>query len=133
MPLHVAGFQNQTELPAWYAAADVLVLPSDGGETWGLVVNEALACGTPAVVSDAVGCAPDLALDRDPGRTGAVFAVGDPAALADAVERLQPHLGTDALLASIAAVSSAHAPEAAAAAALRAVEALTVGRPAPSR
>src|SRR5262249_26163782 len=49
------GFRNQTELPAYYVAADVLVLPSDGGETWGLVVNEAMACGLPAVVSQAVG------------------------------------------------------------------------------
>ena len=45
-----------------YAAADVLVLPSDARETWGLVANEALACGRPVVVSDAVGAAPDLAM-----------------------------------------------------------------------
>lgn len=73
------GFKNQTELPACYAGADVLVLPSDGDETWGLVVNEAMACGLPAIVSDAAGCAPDLI---DPGRTGFVFPIGDEAALA---------------------------------------------------
>lgn len=61
VPLHMLGFCNQTKMPAVYAAADLLVLPSDGRETWGLVVNESLACGTPALVSDAVGCAPDLA------------------------------------------------------------------------
>ena len=71
---HFAGFKNQSELPRYYAAADVLVLPSDGGETWGLVVNEAMACGLPAVVSDAVGCAPDLI---EEGRTGFAFPVGD--------------------------------------------------------
>ena len=76
------GFVNQSELPAVYASADLLVLPSDGQETWGLVVNEAMACGIPAVVSDVVGCGPDLI---DPGRTGATFRFGDAAALAAAI------------------------------------------------
>jgi glycosyltransferase involved in cell wall biosynthesis len=77
------GFVNQSELPAAYASADVLVLPSDGKETWGLVVNEAMACGIPAVVSDLVGCGPDLI---DPGQTGATFPFKDVAALASAIE-----------------------------------------------
>jgi glycosyltransferase involved in cell wall biosynthesis len=72
--VHFAGFQNQRELPAMYKAANALVLPSDGDETWGLVVNEAFACGIPAVVSDACGCAPDLI---EEGRTGYTFPVGD--------------------------------------------------------
>lgn len=55
-----AGFRNQRELPELYAVADVLVLASEH-ETWGLVVNEALACGVSAVVSDRAGCVPDLA------------------------------------------------------------------------
>ena len=59
--LHMLGFCNQSQMPVAYAAADVLVLPSDGRESWGLVANEALACGTPALVADNVGCAPDLA------------------------------------------------------------------------
>ena len=45
IPATFLGFRNQSELPAVYAAADLLVLPSDGLETWGLVVNEAMACG----------------------------------------------------------------------------------------
>lgn len=77
------GFVNQSELPAAYAAADLLVLPSNAQETWGLVVNEAMACGVPAVVSDAVGCAPDLI---DTGATGAIFPFGDTVALAGAIE-----------------------------------------------
>lgn len=80
-----AGFLNQTELPAAYAAADCLVLPSDFGETWGLVVNEAMACGLPAVVSDRVGCGADLVED---GVTGRVFPFGDVDALAGVVRSL---------------------------------------------
>ena len=76
-----AGFLNQSEMGEAYAAADVLVLPSDARETWGMVVNEALATGLPVVVSDSAGCAPDLA-DED---TGARFACGDVAGLARAM------------------------------------------------
>jgi len=76
------GFVNQSQLPAIYASADVIALPSDATETWGLAINEAMACGVPAVVSDAVGCGPDLV---EPGRTGAVFPTGDVAALAKAL------------------------------------------------
>lgn len=60
-PASFAGFLNQTEISRAYIAADCLVLPSDRGETWGLVVNEALASGLPCLVSDACGCAEDLA------------------------------------------------------------------------
>ena len=96
----LVGFQNQTQLPRWYVLADLLVLPSDGGETWGLVVNEAMACGTPAVVSDAVGCGPDMI---DEGQTGAVARLGDIGDLADAVGRsldLKRRAGTASFLAS---------------------------------
>lgn len=83
--LHLLGFQNQTGMPSAYAAADLLVLPSDGRETWGLVCNEAIACGTPIVVSDAVGCAPDLA---DDPRIGRAFPLGDVEAAAKQVAAL---------------------------------------------
>lgn len=76
------GFVNQSKLPAVYASSDVVVLPSIAIETWGLVVNEAMACGVPAVVSDAVGCGPDLV---QPGVTGAVAPLEDVPALATAV------------------------------------------------
>ncbi len=79
------GFQNQSALPAYYSAADVLVLPSDGRETWGLVVNEGMACGLPAVVSDAVGCAPDMI---EEAQTGFTFPFGNVEALAEAIQRL---------------------------------------------
>lgn len=80
-----AGFLNQRAIPAAYASADLLVLPSDHGETWGLVVNEAMACGVPAIVSDQVGCADDLVR---PGKTGLVYPMGDVAALAKSIEML---------------------------------------------
>lgn len=82
--VHFAGFKNQSELPACYVAADVQVLPSDN-ETWGLVVNEGMACGLPVIVSDAVGCAPDLI---EEAKTGFVFPLGDVEALAGCVEKL---------------------------------------------
>ena len=79
------GFRNQTEMPGLYAAADLLVVPSER-EPWGLVVNEAMACGTAAVVSDQVGCAADLIADD----RGAVFPTGNIAALTNALERCLP-------------------------------------------
>jgi glycosyltransferase involved in cell wall biosynthesis len=84
LPISYAGFLNQSQITAAYAAADALVLPSDAGETWGLVVNEAMACGLPAFVSDKVGCAVDLV---EEGRTGSVFACGDVASLAATLNR----------------------------------------------
>lgn len=82
VPLHLLGFQNQSEMPSAYAASDILVLPSTGRETWGLVCNEALASGRPIVVSDQVGCAPDLAGDNFVGR---IFQMGDSQALAASI------------------------------------------------
>ena len=64
--VHLLGFFNHSEIPRAYVMADLLCLPSDGRETWGLVVNEALACGLPVIVSDACGCTPDL-VGRDNG------------------------------------------------------------------
>ncbi|HEV3436436.1 MAG TPA: glycosyltransferase family 4 protein [Gemmata sp.] len=76
-----APFQNQTQMPRTYAAADLVVLPSYGpGETWGLCVNEAMCMGRPVVVSSHVGCAQDLV---EPGVTGLVFEAGRIDALAE--------------------------------------------------
>jgi glycosyltransferase involved in cell wall biosynthesis len=77
--LKMVGFLNQTQLGEPYALADCLTLPSDFPETWGLVVNEALATGLPCVVSSAVGCAPDMIRD---GETGYVYPLDDIEALA---------------------------------------------------
>lgn len=83
-----AGFLNQSEIVRALAVADCLVLPSES-ETWGLAVNEALAVGLPCVVSDRVGCAPDLIV---PGETGEVFSMGDVAALRAAMERVRQRI-----------------------------------------
>ncbi len=83
LPVTFTGFLNQSQITRAYAAADCLVLPSDVGETWGLVVNEAMVCGLPAIVSDKVGCGPDLV---EEGLTGGVYPCGDIAALASKLE-----------------------------------------------
>ncbi|QYJ00068.1 glycosyltransferase family 4 protein [Thalassovita mediterranea] len=79
------GFVNQTELPAHYASADCLLLPSDANETWGLVVNEAQACGLPSIVSEEAGCAPELIED---GITGWTLRTSDPDELANLMQRM---------------------------------------------
>jgi glycosyltransferase involved in cell wall biosynthesis len=84
LPVTFAGFLNQSEIASAYVAGDALVLPSDYGETWGLVVNEAMVCARPAIVSDRVGCGPDLVTA---GETGERFAFGDTAALAAVMQR----------------------------------------------
>lgn len=59
--VHFIDFQNQTTMPVVYQSADIFCLPSGGpGESWGLAVNEAMACSKAIVVSDKCGCAPDL-------------------------------------------------------------------------
>jgi glycosyltransferase involved in cell wall biosynthesis len=56
------GFSQREELAGLYALADALVLPTYS-DTWGLVVNEAMACSLPVIVSDVAGCVPDLVED----------------------------------------------------------------------
>lgn len=58
--VHLLGFFNYRAMPLAYVLGEVLCLPSGPTETWGLVVNESLACRRPALVSAAAGCAPDL-------------------------------------------------------------------------
>ena len=83
--VHFLGFQNQTRMPLAYRLGDVVVLPSRGpGETWGLAVNEAMACRRPTVVTDRVGCAPDLVT----AATGRVVPAGDAGALAAALAEI---------------------------------------------
>jgi glycosyltransferase involved in cell wall biosynthesis len=119
--VHFAGFRNQSELPSCYAAADMLVLCSES-ESWGLVVNEAMACGLPAVVSDAAGCVPDLI---EPCRTGDRYPAGDVPSLVEAVLRLAPRLSTRAVHDALRAKLEVYSAEGAAEGVLQGVSALT--------
>ncbi len=85
IPVKFTGFLNQNEISKAYTVSDCLVLPSGIGETWGLVVNEAMASLLPAIVSDKVGCGPDLI---SPGRAGEIFHYGDIGKLSEILLRL---------------------------------------------
>jgi len=84
--IHFLGFQNQSRMPVVYRLGQVFVLPSRGpGETWGLAINEAMACGRAVVASDKVGCAPDLIEAR---KNGFVFPADDRRALEEILSTL---------------------------------------------
>ena len=70
------GFKNQTELPKYYALADIFVLPSEQ-EPWGLVVNEAMNAYCAIIVSNEVGAAKDLIKDYESGLTFTAGSLGD--------------------------------------------------------
>jgi len=78
--IHFHGFANQSELKSIYQKHDAAILPSDERETWGLVINEALANGLAVITSDRVGCREDLI---KPGKNGEIFRYGDAAELAE--------------------------------------------------
>lgn len=80
----VMPFQNQSRMPIVYRLGDIFVLPSAFGESWGLAVNEAFACGRPAIVSNRVGCAADV-VDVKSGR---VFPWNDWSQLGEAVREM---------------------------------------------
>lgn len=82
--VRMIGFQNQSELPRYYDLCDVFVLPSVY-EPWGLAVNEAMNAGRAIIVSDEVGCQPDLVVD---GENGCVFPARDVPALAVSLNRV---------------------------------------------
>jgi glycosyltransferase involved in cell wall biosynthesis len=84
LPVTFAGFMNQGEIAKAYAISDCLVLASDFTETWGLVVNEAMACGLPVIVSNSCGCAPDLLREE----TGMGFDCGDVEELAECMKMM---------------------------------------------
>lgn len=83
--VYLPGFINQTEINAYYALADIFVLPSQSGETWGLVVNEAMNFGLPIVASHLVGCAKDLVRND---QNGFIYEMGNVDQLALNLEHL---------------------------------------------
>ncbi len=110
--IHFAGHKSSSELPAYYAAAGCFVLPSTR-EPWGLVVNEAMACGLPVIVSSRCGCADDLVID---GSNGLLFdPLGDRSgsellAALRTVETLSPEAWARMSAASLAQIAH-YAPE----------------------
>jgi glycosyltransferase involved in cell wall biosynthesis len=93
------GFVNQSQLPSVYCSADLLVFPSEH-EPFGVVVNEAMLCGCPVVVSDRIGARHDLIQE---GKTGFVYPCSDIAALAEILQKL---LGDRELLNTMAAAAT---------------------------
>lgn len=85
-----AGFAHREELATYYGLAEALVLPTYT-DTWGLVVNEAMACGSPLILSRVAGCAADLVKEN---WNGLLVPPADVASLASAMESLasQPDL-----------------------------------------
>jgi glycosyltransferase involved in cell wall biosynthesis len=79
------GFRNQSELPRFYALADIFVLPSSSQEVSPLVINEAMCGGLPVIVSNAVPSAVDFVRD---GENGFIYPVGKVEALADHLDDL---------------------------------------------
>ena len=82
--IRFAGFVQREGLPALYAFADALILPTHS-DTWGLVVNEAMACALPVIVTNVAGCARDLVKD---GWNGFIVPPADSARLSSAMARL---------------------------------------------
>jgi glycosyltransferase involved in cell wall biosynthesis len=78
------GFRNQSELPRFFDIASVFVLPSRH-EPWGLIVNEVMNAGRAVIVSDEVGCQPDLITD---GVEGCIFPAGDVEVLTAALRKI---------------------------------------------
>ena len=113
------GFINQSNMPDVYAAADVLVLPSVI-DTWGLVVNEAFACGVPAIVSDRVGCAPDMIREN---LTGRVVPMGDSQRLAGAIEEFAGRMRDRAVMKALAEMTERYSPQGSAEALIAAAKA----------
>ena len=79
--IHFIDFVNQADIPVIYQASDIYCLPSVS-ETWGLSVNEAMACNKAILVSDRVGCAIDLVKENI---NGAIFKSDDKKSLTDAL------------------------------------------------
>ncbi len=80
----VAGFLQRQSLARCYALADMFILPTHT-DPWGLVVNEAMACGLPIICANVAGCVPDLVKN---GWNGITFPAEDTAALTDAMMKL---------------------------------------------
>jgi glycosyltransferase involved in cell wall biosynthesis len=82
--IRLVGFAQRDQLASYYALAEALVFPTHT-DPWGLVVNEAMACGLPIISTDAAGCATDLVED---GWNGRVVRAADTSQLVSAMQEL---------------------------------------------
>ncbi|MEC9344705.1 MAG: glycosyltransferase family 4 protein [Pseudomonadota bacterium] len=118
LPVRFPGFVNQSDMPVYLAAADCLVLPSTA-ETWGMVVNEAFACGIPVAVSTGAGAAdvveenrtgwvfdPLLPGDMERALSRAVSNRSDEAAISQRSRSLSYDVGTAALVSACETVTT---------------------------
>jgi glycosyltransferase involved in cell wall biosynthesis len=71
--IQIAGFAQRDELAMYYGLAEAFIFPTHS-DPWGLVVNEAMACGLPILATDVAGCVADLVKE---GQNGLVMKVGD--------------------------------------------------------
>jgi len=85
--IHFPGFVHKDGLAMFYALGEALIFPTHS-DTWGFVVNEAMACGLPVVATEVAGCVPDLIED---GWNGKVVPVSDPVKLGSAMTYLAMH------------------------------------------
>jgi glycosyltransferase involved in cell wall biosynthesis len=85
--IQFTGHAQRERLPAYYALADALVFPTHS-DPWGLVVNEAMACGLPVICSDVAGCAADLV---ESGWNGYVVPAGNIGQLSSTMGELVRH------------------------------------------
>jgi glycosyltransferase involved in cell wall biosynthesis len=97
--IHFLPFQNQSRMPVVYRIGDIFCLPSKG-ETWGLSVNEAMACSRALLLSDRCGCTIDLLVE---GRNGSSFTSGNKKELVEKMKRLT---GPDADIAAMGLFSA---------------------------
>jgi glycosyltransferase involved in cell wall biosynthesis len=117
--VHFLGFVNQSQLPALYKSADVMVIPSSY-EPFGLVVNEAMLCGCPVIASDRVGAVRDLIAH---GETGYISPCGDIPALSSTLRAaLQNSAAVTSIRTNALAKIRTWSPQASAEALVTAVE-----------
>lgn len=81
--VRLAGFVNQSQIPLYYRSADLFVMCSEEGETWGLSVNEAMNFELPLLLSNLTGCSADLV---EEGWNGYVFSTANTGELAHRIE-----------------------------------------------
>jgi len=83
--LHFLDFQNQTQMPIIYRLADVFILPSKSGETWGLAANEAMASGCVVILSTNCGACRDVIVE---GKNGFSFVAGNKEELKEKIKKI---------------------------------------------